>query len=172
MPAQNSTFHRLLLIIAAGILLAVALVDGWYRFVSPQIAPDVAFASIKGEQIRLQNLRGKVVLVEFWSTTCRYCVRDMPQMVDTYRQFQAKGLEMVAVAMSHDRPDYVLSFADSRQLPFPVALDLQNELSHAFGDVTATPTLFIVGKDGKIVKSIVGEPDFSDLHELLQQLLT
>ncbi len=172
MIKQETTLPRLLLIVAAGILLAVALIDGWYRFVAPQPTPDVAFTSIKGEQIRLQNLRGKVVLVEFWATTCRYCVHDMPQMADTFRQFQPKGLEMVAVAMSYDRPDYVLDFATSRQLPFPVALDLQGDLSHAFGDVTATPTLFVIGKDGKVVKSYVGEPDFAELRQLLQQLLT
>jgi len=161
-----------MLIIATGILLAVAMVDGWYRFIAPPLAPDVAFTSIKGQQISLPSLRGKVVLVEFWATSCSYCVRDMPKMVNTYKQFQPKGLEMVAVAMSYDRPDYVVNFADGQQLPFPVALDLQNDLSHAFGDVTATPTLFVIGKDGKIIKSIVGEPDFSDLQQLLRQLLT
>jgi peroxiredoxin len=171
MPAPEVKLHRLLLTVAAGILLAVALIDGWYRFVAPQPAPDVAFTSIKGEQIRLQDLRGKVVLVEFWATTCTYCVRDMPQMADTYNQFQAKGLEMVAVAMSYDRPDYVLDYTNSRKLPFPVALDVQGDLSHAFGDISATPTLFVIGKDGKIVKRYVGEPDFSGLHQLLQQLL-
>jgi len=169
--AQNTAFPRSRLLIAAFLLLAIVLAGGWVFFATSRPAPNVIFTSIKGEQVRLQNLRGKVVLVEFWATTCRYCVRDMPQMADIYRQLQPQGLEMVAVAMSYDRPDYVVSFAQSHQLPFPVALDLQGDLALAFGGIEATPTLFVIGKNGKILKRYLGEPDFAGLHLLLQQLL-
>jgi len=136
------------------------------------IAPDVTFTSLKGEQVALNQLRGKVVLVNFWATSCPICMHEMPQMVQTYQQFKGKGLEFVAVAMSYDRPDYVLDYAQTRQLPFTVALDLQDTAAHAFGGIRGTPTTFLIGKDGSIIRRYIGEPDFDALHRELERALS
>ncbi len=98
-------------------------------------------------------------------------MHEMPQMIQTYNQFKGKGLEFIAVAMSYDRPDYVLNYAQSRQLPFTVALDLDNAAAHAFGGIQATPTTFLIGKNGAIIKRFVGEPDFDVLHRLLEKTI-
>lgn len=171
MAAQKTASLRPRLLMAAAALLVAVATGGALYFSLPKPAPDVGFTSIKGEQISLHDLHGKVVLVEFWATTCRYCVQDMPQMADIYRRLQPQGLAMIAVAMSYDRPDYVVNFTESRKLPFAVALDLQGELAAAFGGVAATPTLFLIGKDGKVLKRYVGEPDFAELQRRLQQAL-
>lgn len=157
--------------IVGGIVLAFVLAGGAYLGVARQAAPKVTFTSLTGEKINLQALRGKVVMVNFWATTCPFCVHEMPQMMETYRQFQPQGLQFVAVAMSYDRPDYVVNYATTRQLPFPVALDTQGELAHAFGDVNATPTTFLIDKSGRIIARYQGEPDFAALHRLLEQEL-
>jgi peroxiredoxin len=65
----------------------------------------------------------------------------------------------------------VLNFAATRKLPFKVALDAGGDLAKQFGDVAMTPTTFVIGKDGKILKRYLGEPDFPALHALLQQSL-
>jgi peroxiredoxin len=93
-------------------------------------------------------------------------------MVDTYNKFKGQGLQFVAVAMKDDRPDYVLNYAQTRRLPFTVALDSGGDLAKQFGDVAMTPTTFVIGKDGKILKRYLGEPDFASLHALLQKSLT
>jgi peroxiredoxin len=116
-------------------------------------------------------LRGKVVMVNFWATSCATCVKEMPQMVDTYNKFKGQGLEFVAVAMKYDRPDYVLNFTETRQLPFTVALDTGGDIAKAFNDVQLTPTTYVIDKNGKIIKRYVGEPDFGALHALLQKEL-
>jgi peroxiredoxin len=136
-----------------------------------QVAPNISFTSLKGEHISLAKLRGKVVLVNFWATSCSTCMHEMPQMVQTYNRYKSQGLEFVAVAMSYDRPDYVLNYAQSRQLPFTVALDLESAAARAFGGIEATPTTFLIGKDGTIIKRFVGEPEFEALHRLLEQQL-
>jgi peroxiredoxin len=135
-------------------------------------APDVTFISIDGQKISSHDLRGKVVMVNFWATSCTTCVHEMPQMVETYNKFKSQGLQFVAVAMNYDRPDYVLNYAQTRKLPFTVALDSGGDLAKQFGDVAMTPTTFVIGKDGKILKRYLGEPDFASLHALLQQSLT
>ena len=134
-------------------------------------APDVTFVNLQGTRIPLSSLRGKVVMVNFWATSCATCVKEMPQMVATYNQFKSKGLDFVAVAMSDDPPNYVLNYAQTRQLPFTVALDPQSTLARAFGDVKMTPTTFLIDKQGKIIKRYLGEPDFAALHQLLETAL-
>ena len=92
-------------------------------------------------------------------------------LADTYNQFKDRGFETIAVAMSYDPPEWVLNFAQTRQLPFKVALDNTGDIARDWGDVRLTPTTFIVDKQGRIIKRYIGEPDFRALHQLLDQLL-
>src|SRR5256885_8318716 len=95
----------------------------------------------------------------------------MPEIVATHQKFQSQGFETLAVAMSYDPPSYVVNFADSRKLPFKVALDNTGAVARAWGDVQLTPTTYIVNKRGDIVKRYVGAPDFAELHRLIEKLL-
>jgi peroxiredoxin len=119
----------------------------------------------------MQSLRGKVVMVNFWATSCVTCIKEMPDMVETYNKYKHKGLDFVAVAMSYDPPNYVLNYAQTRNLPFKVALDTQGELAQSFGNVQLTPTTFLIDKKGNIIKRYLGEPDFAALHQLLEKEL-
>jgi peroxiredoxin len=154
----------------AAAVLAVAGI-GYAAFARSVPAPDVTFISIDGQKISTQALRGKVVMVNFWATSCTTCVHEMPAMVDTYNKFKGQGLQFIAVAMSYDPPNYVLNFTETRKLPFTVALDSGGDIAKQFGKVTMTPTTFVIGKDGTIIKRYVGEPEFSSLHALLQKAL-
>lgn len=136
------------------------------------MAPESQFVLIDGSVVRTSELQGKVVLINFWATTCVSCVKEMPALVDTFRRFEARGFETLAVAMSYDPPQWVLNFAQTRQLPFKVALDNTGDVAQAWGDVKLTPTTYIVDKRGRIVKRYVGEPDFAALHSLLDKLLS
>ena len=150
----------------------VALLAGFAVFLSTKPpAPPVEFTSLKGEKIALENLRGKVVLVNFRATDCPGCVVEMPQLVDTYKKYKDRGLETVAVAMSYDPPNYVLAYASDKGLPFPVALDPQGQLAKAFKDVQLIPTTFVIDKQGRILQQTVGVMDFPKLHALLEQEL-
>jgi len=157
-------------VIAAALVIVLAVL--FYQSLVPkQAAPDVTFTNLKGEKISSQSLRGKVVLVNFWATSCSTCVAEMPSMMATYDKFHDKGLEFVAVAMSYDRPDYVVNYAETRKLPFHLALDLKGQIADAFGDVKLTPTTFLIDKDGNIIKRFIGQPSFPELHALLAKAL-
>lgn len=157
--------------VAATISALTLALTGYLAFNAQKAVPDATFVSLSGEKISLRSLRGKVVMINFWSTSCAICIREMPQMVETYNKFNGKGLEFIAVAMRGDRPDYVLDYAHTRRLPFKVALDVQGELAKAFGDVSMTPTTFVIDKEGNIVKRYVGQPEFPALHQLLEKTL-
>jgi len=134
-------------------------------------APPATFTLLDGSRQTTEDLRGKVTLVNFWATSCTTCVAEMPQLMTTYDKFKARGFDTVAVAMHYDPPSYVVHFAQTRQLPFKVALDHTGEVARAWGDVQLTPTTFVLNRRGEIVKSYVGAPDFDQLHQLIERLL-
>ena len=156
--------------LAAVVVVVVATV-GYFSLAPKKPAPDVTYTSITGQKITSQSLRGKVVMVNFWATSCTTCVAEMPKMVETYNKYKGQGLEFVAVAMSYDPPNYVLNYAETRKLPFTVALDTQGQLAQAFGDVKLTPTTFVIDKQGNVIKRYVGQPEFPALHQLLEKAL-
>lgn len=155
--------------IALGALLALG-VAAWFGLRAP-VAPAVTFVSLKGEKIATADLRGKVTLVNFWATDCAVCRKDMPELVRTYEMYRGRGVEVVAVAMRYDPPNYVLRYVAQERVPFTVALDPLGELARAFGDVRATPTLVVIDKAGRIRWRVVGEPDFPALHRLIDAAL-
>jgi peroxiredoxin len=134
-------------------------------------APQATFISLTGEAITTADLKGKVALVKFWATDCVTCVKEMPDMVRTYNRYRDRGLELIAVAMRHDPPNYVIKYAEVNRLPFRVALDPMGELAKAFGNVILTPTTFVIDKRGTIVLKISGEVDVARLHALLEEKL-
>lgn len=131
------------------------------------LAPDVSFTMLAGEKVRLAQWRGKVVLVTFWATSCPICMKEMPELVQVYRQYQARGFEIVAVAMAYDTPELVRAYVAKNVLPFPVAIDTDGRLARAFQNVTAVPTAFIVDKDGRLVSRTVGMISSAKLQAFL-----
>ncbi|MFM2448467.1 MAG: hypothetical protein RIS44_917 [Pseudomonadota bacterium] len=138
---------------------------------APERAPTIAYTLLRAQAPITSQWQGKVTLVNFWATSCVTCVKEMPEIVATHNKYKTQGFDTLAVAMSYDPPAYVARFAESRQLPFGVAIDNTGEIARQFGDVQLTPTTFIVNKRGEIVKQFVGEPDFTALHLLIEKLL-
>jgi peroxiredoxin len=134
-------------------------------------APEVTYTLLDGTKSDTTQLRGKVVLMNFWATTCAVCVQEMPQIVATHEKFKARGYETLAVAMSYDPPASVVRYAESRRLPFGVAIDNTGVIAQRFGNVGATPTTFVINRRGEIVQRYVGAPDFAALHRLVDTLL-
>ncbi len=159
------------LLLGAGAALGAGALLGLTGCTGRDAAPESRFVLLDGSQMTTADLQGKVTLVNFWATTCVTCVKEMPALVATHQKFAPRGYETVAVAMSYDPPAWVLNFAQSRQLPFKVALDNTGEIAKAWGDVKLTPTTYLVDKRGQIVKRYVGEPEMAALHSLIEKLL-
>lgn len=140
-------------------------------FIQTNAAPQVTFTSLKGEKFSSADLRGRVVLVNFWATDCPTCVKEMPRLVQMYDTHRSQGFELIAVAMRHDPPNYVLNYTEKNALPFRVVLDPMGDLAKAFGEVKLTPTTIVIDKRGNVVTRILGEPDFAKLDALIAQKL-
>ena len=160
--------------LATAALLAGAAAVAWLALGpsgAKAAAPEVRYTLLDGSTTSTSQLKGQVVLVNFWATSCTTCVGEMPQIVSTFEKFKGRGYQTVAVAMSYDPPAYVSNFAQSRKLPFGVAIDNTGEIAKQFGQVQLTPTSFLINKRGEIVKRYVGAPDFAEFHALVDKLL-
>jgi peroxiredoxin len=162
---------RLLRHFSVAVFLAAIAAAAALAWRAPEPVPAVTLVSLEGQRIALTDLRGQAVLINFWATSCPICVEEMPAMVETYRRYHPRGLQAVFVAMPYDRPDHVLAYTRAKELPFPVALDVQGEAARAFGGIRGTPTTLLVDRRGRIVERILGEPDFPRLHELIERTL-
>nr|WP_028229994.1 TlpA disulfide reductase family protein [Paraburkholderia mimosarum] len=168
--SSNARSGAMRSIVAAVVVVAIAVAGYFAFFGSPPHVPDATFTLLSGQKVSTSDLKGKVYLVNFWATSCSTCMEEMPKMVQTYNRFKGEGLEFVAVAMNYDAPMYVANYAQTRQLPFKVAVD-DGSAAKQFGNVQLTPTTFVIGRDGKILKRYVGEPQFAELDQLLQKAL-
>ena len=158
------------------VLGVVALIaTGAFVYFEKPLAPEVDFTVLQDEggksSISTTALHGKVVLVNFWATTCSTCIEEMPDLIETHKKFAARGLEIVAVAMDYDPEPQVRAYAAKAALPFKVALDTNGEIALGFSDIRMTPTTFLIDRQGRIVHKYLGKPDFGALHALLEKLL-
>src|SRR3546814_18938015 len=88
-----------------GVVAAVALAGAgfWQLSGTAKAAPTVTYTSLTGQKITTRDLRGKVVLVKFWATSCSTCIKQMPDMIKAYDKLAPKGFEAIAVARSEER---------------------------------------------------------------------
>jgi peroxiredoxin len=159
---------------AIAIVALAAAVGGYLVYESLAIAapaPTIGYTLLDGRQTTTAQWRGKVVLVNFWSTDCAACVHEMPHIAATHEKYKARGYDTLAVAMSYDPPASVIDYAETRRLPFGVAIDNTGAIAKSFGQVELTPTSVLINKRGEIVKRYVGIPDFVALHALVEKLL-
>lgn len=148
-------------------LLALALALPWH--VPAQAAPEApAFTTLDGKKIGPGTLRGKLVLVNFWATSCGICLQEMPDLIATYRRYRSRGLEVIAVAMDYDEPEQIRAYMAKHRLPFPVVFDRDGALAKEYEGVRATPTTFLIDRSGKRISKTVGIIDFDKLRAFLE----
>ena len=160
---------KLFIGLAAAVALGAAAF--WQFQGAAQAAPQVTFTDLQGHAVTTADLRGKVVLVKFWATSCTTCVAQMPDTIRHYDELKAKGFDTIAVAMQYDPPNYVKNYSETRKLPFPVVIDAQGKLARAFGDVQLTPTAFLIDKHGNIIKRYLGNYDEKSFMATVEKAL-
>ena len=166
LPTRRIALALLLALSAAGVLL-------FQQQASPlEKAPAVDYVLLNGASADSSQWAGKVMLVNFWATSCTACVHEMPQLITLHEKFKPRGFDILAVSMSYDPPALVAEFATRRKLPFGVAIDSSGMIAKRFGEVRLTPTTILINKHGEIVQRYLGVPDFTALESVLESLLT
>jgi len=161
---------KLLLISVLTLGISLSIIFLW-QSTSVKPAPDVTFKTIYGEKIKLSSLLGQPVIISFWATDCASCIKEIPHLIELYKQFNPQGLEIIAVAMYYDPPNHVVDMTKATKIPYDVALDLKAEHAFAFGRVKLTPTTFLISPKGNIIMHQTGEFDFSKMKQQLKFLI-
>ncbi|MCL5283663.1 MAG: TlpA family protein disulfide reductase [Armatimonadetes bacterium] len=138
-------------------------------------APALWVTTLKGKVIKLSQLKGKVVLVDFWATWCPPCRMEIPHLQSLYKQNAKKGLIVLGVSVGDQNINAVKNFVQSNHLTYPVAYAPQ-EVAMRIGerfDFNAMPTTYIIDKKGIIRFSQVGygSEEVPVLHHLIAKLL-
>jgi len=127
---------------------------------SQEVAPDFTLKSLQGENLRLDEYKGQVVLINFWATWCATCKVEMPSMEKVYRKFKDQGLEMLTISVDKDQ-SLIAPFMKEYNLTFPVLLDPESETAKKTYKTTGVPETFIVNKQGIIVHKSIGPRDWA-----------
>lgn len=134
----------------------------------PRPAPAFSFKNLAGESVKLADLKGKVVVVDFWATWCKPCIETMPEMQKLYDKHADKGMTVLGVSIDEEGEKKVKPFLSKRKFTYPIVLDSDSTWK-AFG-VHAIPAVFLIDKDGQIVKQWTGKPDKKEVESAILAL--
>lgn len=160
---QKVLFIVLMTALAAGILF-------YYNYEQPinepvlgdsqtntKLAPDFALVDTLGNQVTLRDYNGQVVLLNFWTTWCPYCKKDIPEMKRLYEEHQDDGLVVLSINLTSQEENAaaVKEFVSKEDYKFPVLLDLDGEVMSIYG-IRSLPTSMIINRQGEIIDLKIG----------------
>lgn len=137
--------------------------------VDERAAWEFQVTTLGGDQLSLQDLRGKVVMLDFWSSWCPPCRAESPVLSQVYREYRDRDVEFIGMAIWDD-PGAVGDHVREFDVPYPNALDGKGEIAIDYG-VAGIPEKFFIDREGKLVRSFVGPTDAGSLREVLDELL-
>jgi len=139
--------------------------------VPPKVAPEFTLPTVDGEQVSLDEYRGKVVFLNFWATWCIPCREEMPALERLYQAYQAQGFAVISIDLK-ETADQVKAFFQKHALTFPALLD-QNGAVFRDYLVAGMPTTYLISRDGMILARGVGGRDWTraEALELIKELI-
>jgi len=150
-------------------LVALSRVPATSPALVGSIAPDFAVSDLDGNPIRLADLRGRPVVVNFWASWCGPCVEEFPLLEDAARRHEADGLAIVGIVYQ-DRSETARTFMDRNGGRWPAAMDPGERVAAAYG-ILAPPETFFIGRDGTIVARQIGQLSQGSLDEQLAAII-
>ncbi|WP_297528248.1 TlpA family protein disulfide reductase [Thiohalobacter sp.] len=139
----------------------------------PVPAPDFELEDMDGNRHRLSDLRGKVVMLNFWATWCGPCREELPSLEALYRDLRDQGFEVLAINQ-WETPDHVFSYMGQIDVfpTFPILFDRDSRVSELYG-IRGLPTTLVVDPEGRVVYRAIGGRNFDhpEVRGLIRRLL-
>ena len=142
-------------------------------------APDVTMKDLSGKNVSLLDFRGKVVLVNFWATWCGPCRFEIPSLIEFQQKYADRGFVVLGVAMDDEGKSVVEPYITKERfdvagqqaaINYPILLG-NDAIAEKFGGIIGIPTSFLISRDGKVVKQIIGQVDHDNLAAEIESLL-
>jgi peroxiredoxin len=161
---------------ASGWALAAALVVLGASCQAPRsevrAAPAFELPDLAGGKVKLSDLKGKVVVLDFWATWCGPCIKEIPDYAEFWKKNRPRGVEVVGVVCDSGEPDEIQDFVREYRIPYRQLLG-DEEVQAAFGALQGFPTTFVIDGQGVIRKKMLGSPPgkFEALQKLVDDAL-
>jgi len=142
-------------------------------------APEVTLKDLDGNDAKLNQYKGKVVLVNFWATWCDPCYIEIPWLIEMQQKYEAKGFTVLGISMDEEGQSAVAPFlakerfnVNGQKLPmnYPIVIG-NDEVADKFGGLLGYPTSFLISRDGKIVKKVQGLISYEELTKAIESQL-
>ena len=134
-------------------------------------APDFELQTLEGKNLKLSDLRGKAVLLNFWATYCGPCKIEMPWFVELQKEYGPQGFQIVGVAMDDASTDEIAKFVKEMGVNYPILLGKES-VGQSYGGVGVLPTTFFVDRNGKIIAREFGLQSRSVFVDHIKKALT
>src|SRR6202048_4676607 len=138
--------------------------------------PDLTLKDLDGKNLSLAQLKGKVVLVNFWATWCEPCKYEIPELIEMQQKYGAKGFTVLGVAMDEEGRSVVAPFVETKRFDVGGGKSQMNNqivigndaAAHKFGGLIDYPTSVLIDRDGKQVKSVTGLISYDDISKAIE----
>ncbi len=134
------------------------------------LAPDFELPALDGKNLKLSNLRGKAVLLNFWATYCGPCKIEMPWFVELQKEYGPQGFQIVGVAMDDASTEDIAKFAQEMGVNYPILIGKES-VGQSYGGVSVLPTTFFLDRDGKLIAREFGLRSRSDFVDDIKKAL-
>ena len=134
-----------------------------------QKAANFILPDLDGNLIRFSDLKGKVIILDFWATWCPPCRDELPHFKSLYQQYQGQGLEIVGIALDQGGVRVVKPFIEDNEITYTILISNQ-EVTEAYGGIRGIPTTFIIDRQGRIIEKYVGYRDKEVFESAIKQL--
>ncbi len=134
-------------------------------------APEFTLETLDGKKMTLADLRGKVIVLNFWATWCTPCKVEMPWLIDFQKQYASQGVQIVGIAEDDSGKEKISAFAREMQVNYPILLD-EGDVADKYGNIENLPTTFYISRTGTIVESASGIAGKPDIDAAIQKALS
>jgi peroxiredoxin len=134
------------------------------------MAPDFTLKDLDGNDVKLSDYRGKIVILNFWATWCKYCVLEMPDLDELNKELKEGGDAVIITVNTQESAEKARNFIESSGYSLTVLLDQDGSVTRSYG-ITGFPTTFIINKDGYFYSYIPGMTNKDTLESILDELL-
>ena len=133
-------------------------------------APDFILTDLQGHTVKLSDLRGKAVVLNFWATWCPPCKEEIPWFVDLQKRYGSQGLQVIGISMDDGDQKEVAKFAAENGMNYPVLIGKET-VAQQYGGIDYLPTTFYIDRNGVVVTRVFGEPARGELEQNVKRVI-
>ncbi len=134
-------------------------------------APNFTLLTLAGDSLRLADLRGQIVVLNFWATWCAPCIQEIPELIELHDELNPHGLTVVGISLDQEGADLVKPFTERFGITYPIPLDSNGVVAETYGGVWALPTTYVIDAEGQIMQRVIGLFPIDEMRAQFREML-